>query len=246
MPFVRLVGFSEGDTTMGAATSPTGARSHRPLWFALAALGVLLVVALIVVLVVWRGGAATPSATDDAASSRPTPTASAAPLPVASLAPTNPVGGPAPTSCDEIYSPTMLETFSETHALNPAWTATAEPATRIGTLDPELSGFIAAAQHLTCVWANPVGGSDSGLVTNVVFVTDEQAAAAQERLEAVAQNCYEELGGLRCVMQSETDADGSAGESHFLREGIWLATSYVNAGPDGYTHDLIATIWDGA
>jgi hypothetical protein len=231
---------------MGAATSPTGARSRRPLWFGLGALGVVLVVALIVVLVVWRGGAATPSADDSAASARPTPTASAGPQPVESPAPANPMGGPSPASCEEIYSPAMLETFSGTHTLNPAWTETAEPGTRIGTLDPELTGFVEAAPHLSCVWADPVGGSGSGLVTNVVFVTEEQTVATQERLEAVAQNCYEELGGLRCVMQSATDSDGTAGESHFLRDGIWLATSYVNAGPDGYTHDLIATIWDGA
>jgi hypothetical protein len=165
---------------------------------------------------------------------------------VASLTPTNPAGGPTPASCDEIYSAGMMETFSETHALNPAWTATAEPATRIGTLDPELTGFITAAQHLTCVWADPVGGSGSGLVTNVVFVTEEQNIAARERLEAIAQSCYDELEGFRCVMQSDTDGEGSAGESHFLRDGIWLATSYVNAGPSGYTHDLIGTIWDGA
>jgi hypothetical protein len=230
---------------MGAATSPTGTPSRRPLWFALGAVGVLLVVALIVVLVVWRGGAATPSA-ESTASARPTPTASAEPLPVASLAPVNPMGGPAPSSCDAIYSPDMLATFSETHALNPAWTSTAEPSTRIGTLDPDLSALISGAQHLSCVWADPDGGSGSGLVTNVVFLTEAQTATVQESLEAVMQSCYEELGGLRCVSQIDTDGEGVAGESHFLRDGIWLATSYVNAGPDGYTHDMIDTIWDGA
>jgi hypothetical protein len=229
---------------MGAATSPTGTPTRRPLWFVLGALGVLLVVALIVVLVVWRGGAATPSA-ETAPSARPTPTASAEPLPVASLAPTNPVGGPAPSSCDAIYSPDMMATFSETHALNPAWTETAEPSTRIGTLDADLTALITDARHLSCVWADPVGGSGSGLVTNVVFVTEEQTEAAKDRLSAMGQTCYEELDGLRCVIENDTDGEGVAGESHFLREGIWLATSFVNAGPDGYTHDMIATIWDG-
>jgi hypothetical protein len=229
---------------MGAATSPTGTPSRRPLWFALGAVGVLLVVALIVVLVVWRGGAATPSA-ESPASARPTPTASAEPLPVANLALTNPVGGPAPASCDAIYSPDMMATFSETHALNPAWTETAEPSTRIGTLDADLGVLISSAQHLSCVWADPEGGSGSGLVTNVVFVTEAQTIAATDRLAAMGQTCYEELGGLRCVIENDTDGEGAAGESHFLRDGIWLATSFVNAGPDGYTHDMVDTIWDG-
>jgi hypothetical protein len=230
---------------MGAVTSPTGTPTRRPLWFALGAVGVLLIVALIVVLVVWRGGAATPSADDTKSSARPTPTASAEALPVASLPPTNPVGGPAPSTCDTIYSPDMLATFSETHALNPAWTETAEPSTRIGTLDADLSVLISGAQHLSCVWADPVGGSGSGLVTNVVFVTEAQSVAVKERLSAMGQNCYEELEGLRCVFENDTDGEGLAGESHFLRDGIWLATSFVNAGPDGYTHDMIAAIWDG-
>ncbi len=57
--------------------------------------------------------------------------------------------------------------------------------------------------------------------------------------------CYDELGGLRCV--TETTGDGGVvGESHFVRDGIWLATRYVNSGPDGYTHDIVANLWAGA
>jgi hypothetical protein len=231
---------------MGAATTPTGSPSRIPLWFALGAVGVLLVVALVVVLVVWRGGAATPSAEDTSVDTRPTPTVSAEPLPVAGIAVVNPLGGPSPASCDAIYSPGMMAAFNETHALNPAWTETAEPSTRIGTVDADLSVLIEDAQHLSCVWADPEGGSGSGLVTNVVFVTEAQTSAATDRLKAMGQTCYDELEGLRCVIENDTDGEGVAGESHFLRDGIWLATSFVNAGPDGYTHDMVATIWDGA
>jgi hypothetical protein len=229
---------------MDAAPSPTGSPSRRPLWFALGAVGVLLIVALIVVLVVWRGGAATPSSDGTAAGGRATPTATADPVPVSSAVP-DPAAGPRPTSCDEIYSPDMLATFTQTHSPNPAWTETAEAATRMGTLDPDLSALIESADHLSCVWADPEGGSGSGLVTNVVFVTAEQSTAARERLTAMGQTCYDELEGLRCVIETDTDGDGVAGESHFLRDGIWLATSFVNAGPDGYTHDIVATIWAG-
>ena len=230
---------------MGAVTSPTGSPSRRPLWFSLGAVAVLLVVALVVVLVVWRGGAATPSSDDTGTGDRPTPTSTAEPIVVSSAVP-DPAAGPRPASCDEIYSPDMMATFAETHSLNPAWTETAEASTRIGTLDPELSTLIEDADHLSCVWADPEGGSGSGLVTNVVFVTAEQSEAARVRLADMGQTCYEELGGLRCVIENDTDGDGVAGESHFLRDGIWLATSFVNAGPDGYTHDMVATIWAGA
>ncbi|MBX0301795.1 hypothetical protein K2F54_17665 [Cryobacterium sp. 1639] len=228
---------------MGAETSPTAAPSRRLLWVILAALGGLLVIALVVVLVVWRGGAATPTAAGDPTATRPTPTASADPVPLAAAATTT---GPRPTTCDAIYSPEMLTTFSETRTLNPAWTVASDAVLQAGSTDEELIALIQGTDHLTCIWASEGGPSDSGLTTNVSYVTPEQSEAAYQRLLALGQSCYEELDGIRCVMQTEPDSDGSAGESHFLRDGIWLATHYVNAGPDGYTHDMVNTIWADA
>lgn len=229
---------------MGAATSPTGTPSRRVLWFALGAVGVLLVVALVVVLVVWRGGAASPNNPDSLPGVRPTPTESAAPLVVATPEASMPAG-PHPKACDAIYSPTMLATLTKTGALNPAWTESDPSGVLFGTGDAELTTVIKGAERLTCVWADPDGGSGSGLSTNVVFVTAAQSEAAHQRLLALGENCYEELGGIRCVAEKKGEA-GVDGESHFLRDGIWLATHYVNAGPDGYTHDMVATIWAGA
>ena len=231
---------------MGAALPPTDSPSRRLLWAVLAGIGGLIVIALVVVLVVWRGGAATPSADGDASAPRPTPTASAAPIPAASApTPTTPAG-PHPASCDAIYSPAMLATFSESRTLNPEWTKNSDDVLQAGSTDEELTSLIEGAEHLTCIWAAEGGGSDSGLTTNVVFVTAEQSEAAHQRLLALGQNCYEELDGIRCLMESTAGADGADGESHFLRDGIWLATHYVNAGPVGYTHDMVATIWPSA
>ncbi|QYF72708.1 hypothetical protein [Cryobacterium sp. PAMC25264] len=231
---------------MGAATLPTGSPSRRPLWFALGAVGALLVVVLIVVLVVWRGGAGTPGG-NAAEETRPTPTTSAEPLAVASATPTpSTPAGPHPTTCESIYSPAMLTKFSETRTLNPAWTQAADLPPRYGTTDAQLTTVIEGDEHLTCAWAAEGGGSDSGLTTNVVFVTAAQSEAVHQRLNALGQNCYEEAGGIRCVIETAKDADGFAGESHFLRDGIWLATHYVSTGPDGYTLDMVSTIWAGA
>jgi hypothetical protein len=203
-------------------------------------------VALIVVLVVWRGGAGTPGGSA-AEESRPTPTTSAEPLAVASATPSpSTPAGPHPTTCDAIYSPTMLATLTQTGALNPDWTESDSSGVLFGTSDAELSSLIDGAEHLTCVWADPNGGSGSGLTSNVVFVSAEQSETAHQRLLALGENCYEELGGIRCVVETAQGEEGIAGESHFLRDGIWLATRYVNAGPDGYTLDMVGTIWAGA
>ena len=231
---------------MGAATSPTGTPSRRPLWFALGAVGVVLIVALIVVLVVWRGGAGTPTGNNDSLpGTRPTPSATAEPQPVASAAPA--AAGPRPTTCEAIYSPAMLATLNETGTLNPDWAKEdVNPGVLFGTDDEQLIVLIEGAEHLTCVWGDPEGGSGSGLTSNVVFVTAEQSETVHQRLLALGENCYEELGGIRCLAETSQGEDGVSGESHFLRDGVWLATRYVNAGPDGYTHDMVATVWAGA
>jgi hypothetical protein len=231
---------------MGAAGPLSGSPvGRRRLWVALGAVGSLILVALIVLLIVWRGGAETPGGAESA--HRPLPTSSPAPLalalaPAPTPAPTP--GVPHPSTCDQLYSPAMVAAFGD-QVLNPAWAEAAGAGVRRGTDDPALMSIIDAAESLTCLWVDPNGGSGSGLTTSVVWVTPEQSAAVQARLAAAGMTCYEELGGLRCVVETTKNSD-TWGESHFLRDGIWLATHYINAGPDGYTHDIIANVWAGA
>ncbi|TFC13969.1 hypothetical protein E3O19_11555 [Cryobacterium algoritolerans] len=218
--------------------------ARRRLWFLLGAIGSALVVILVVLLIVWRGGAGLPG--DTAAGGRPQP--SRTPTPVALAAAPVPAAtpaGPHPSKCGELYSPALVAAFG-TAVLNPAWAEAAGPEVRHGTEDAELSKLIDTADKLTCIWGNPKGGSDSRLTTNLVWVTAEQSAAVKARLAAAGMTCYAELGGLRCVSETTGDAGALSGESHFLRDGIWLATHYVNSGPDGYTHDIIAHVWAGA
>lgn len=229
---------------MAADTTSSAPSSRRLLWVVLGGLGALLIIVLVVVLIVWRGGAQTPSGADNAAPVRPVPSTSATPVPLASTAPVVPTG-PRPATCDDIYSPAMLATFGETSTLNPDWVEDSGAEWSLGTNDAELQSMLRSVEHLTCVWGDEAGGSGSGLATNVAYVTAEQAEAVQTRLNDLGQNCYDELGGIRCVMQ-EVGTEGTTGESHFLRDGIWLATLYSNAGPDGYTRDIVTTLWDGA
>lgn len=229
---------------MAAGPVSASAMARRRMWVLLGAVGSLLVIALVVLLIVWRGGASTPGAAESAG--RPQPHSSPAPLAVtAAPAPAPTPDGPHPSTCDQLYSPAMVTAFDDA-VLNPAWAEADDSEVRYGSDDPDLISVIGASTGtLTCVWGNETGGSDSGLTTNVVFVTPEQNAAVQARLVAQGLNCYEELGGMRCLVETSGEA-GVTGESHFLRDGIWLATRYVNAGPDGYTHDIIANVWAGA
>jgi hypothetical protein len=151
---------------------------------------------------------------------------------------------PKPAACDKIYSPGMVAAFGDL-VLNPAWTTDPGSDVREGSDDPQLLAVINNTEHLSCHWVSPVGPSGSGVVTNLVWVTAEQTQAVGNRLRELALNCYEELGGLRCITETRTE-EGISGQSHFLRDGIWLATQFINAGPDGYTHDMVATLWHGA
>ncbi|ANP73956.1 hypothetical protein [Cryobacterium arcticum] len=177
------------------------------------------------------------------AGARPAPTESPAPEPVTSPTAVVAPGTPQPSSCAEIYSPAMKQAFGDL-VLNPKWTTQPGADVGDGAYDPELVAVITSSEHLTCRWASPAGPSGSGVDTSVVWLSPEQTTTVTERLAELGYGCYEELGGLRCLTESETGGL-LVGESHFLRGGVWLATRYTNAGPDGYTHDIINTLWAG-
>lgn len=217
------------------------------MWAILGAVGGALLITVVVLLAVWNGGGATPGAEES--TGRPVPGSSSTPVALEpSSAPTSTAnadsGTPHPSSCEQLYSPAMVDAFGD-KVLNPSWTKAPGSGVRDGTDDPELVLIIDATEHLTCVWGSEAGGSDSGLTTNLVWVTPEQAIAVRARLSAAGYTCYEELSGDRCLTETVTEA-GSRGESHFVRDGIWLATKYLNSGPDGYTHDIVTNVWDGA
>jgi hypothetical protein len=204
-----------------------------------------IVTVLVVIAAAWVLFTPRPANTpEDTGLARPVPSAPPQPSPVtaptAAIAP----GTPRPADCDEIYSPAMKAAFGDL-VLNPDWTTEPGADVRDGADDPQLVAVITGTEHLSCRWVSPAGASGSGVSTNVVWVTAEQSAAVQARLQALDFQCYEELEGLRCITETSTDTD-TYGQSHFLRDGIWLATQWVNAGPDGYTHDMVNTIWAGS
>jgi len=54
-------------------------------------------------------------------------------------------------------------------------------------------------------------------------------------------DCDDESGGTRCVIEREESA--TWGESHFVRDGIWIATRWGVSGPSGCTADIVAAIF---
>jgi hypothetical protein len=212
----------------------------------------VLVVAVVVVLVIWRGGADGPNEADPsgapsgqpAATSAPAATDVATPTPTATDAA---AGDPRhPSSCAEIYTTDWASQLGPLLVLNPAWTEDpAGGAIQYGTGDLGLETVLEATASVSCIWAKESGGGDVGLTTNVAEITEAQRTSVTERMSTIGYTCYEELRGLRCVTETNAEA-GSWGESHFLREGLWFATKWVNTSPEGYTHDMVATAFGNA
>jgi hypothetical protein len=197
----------------------------------------LLLVAIVLIVVLWPRPAATPTASD---APRPVPSSTPAPItptPTTSLAP----GTPRPTDCDELYSPAMVEEFGNL-VLNPDWLDNPDENLTIRPADEELSDLIDQNDSLECIWTTAEGGSDVGVATAVVWVDPDEREAAADRLDELGYDCFDEREGLRCTTEETTD-EGFSGESHFLRDGIWLSTQYANAGPAGYTLDIVDNLW---
>lgn len=231
------------------APNPAPSPDRRPLgrrpefWLVLVA-GLLAVgVAIAVGMAV---GAARSSDAAASASTRPSPVASSTVTPVAPVAEPEPAPAPAgpaiPADCAQIYTRDWAPDFSPL-VLNPEWTQDPASGVRLGSRDEVATALLGSKAALTCAWGSPGGGSGRGLTTNVAPVTPEESARMLEHFAGAGYDCFEELGGTRCIVQTPASADGQSGESHFLREGIWVATLWVNAGPDGYTHDIVTAIF---
>ena len=84
--------------------------------------------------------------------------------------------------------------------LNPAWSQDSDSGVSHGTDDAELRAQIDSLGHLTCVWASPYGGSDSGIITNVAWVPSEESAAVEAELFANGLECFGQSEGRRCII----------------------------------------------
>lgn len=252
------------ETGSDASRSPGTARRN---W--LIAAGAVVVIAAVAVTIGITRGAAEPEATGSSPSPTTTPTIEVSATPAGPTAAPEPEPEPEPTavrvgvpsSCEQIYTPAMLTLLrgtglDENHG---------QQTSGIGSLDPQLQALITATPHLTCTWGPP---GEVGLVTNVTGVTEAQSADVLARMRATGFTCGEVAGGTRCSkllvdpkdlteedreampwgLSAETDPMYSygAGESAFLRDGLWVATHWSMIAPPNYTESIAGKIFGSA
>lgn len=184
---------------------------------------------------------------EPATTSTPTPTASAttpAPTATPTPEPTTPAASASdialPASCEQIFSPAMLATLNEQNPpLNdPGVTmSSSQVVVALELLD---SGI----PTIRCSWGQP---GEYGLATNVSLIDAAQSAELLASLQSMGFECGELAEGTRCAVERETltldDQIVTLGETHYLRGNGWVSTAWINFSPEGYTDDIVATLW---
>lgn len=145
-----------------------------------------------------------------------------------------------PGSCEDIFSASMRQALE---AQNPPLN---DPAITMYSTEqvPGLEILASGVPTLRCTWG-AAGGP--GLATNVSAIDVDDQAVLQDALAGAGMSCEPYAEGVLCRISSETidreDNVVRTGETHYLREDAWVSTHWINFSPEGYTEDIVATLW---
>jgi len=180
------------------------------------------------------GPSETPSRTASPSSTAPTTT----PLP----AETTPAaaGFALPQQCEDIYSDGMLATLNSANPPLNDPGVTMNSTQNVDALELLTSGI----PTIRCSWGQP---SESGLATNVSVADTARTAALLDALRSAGFGCESIWEGTLCQIEQRTvnldDEEVTLGESHFVRGDGWVSTAWINFAPEGYTEDIVSTLF---
>ncbi len=145
-----------------------------------------------------------------------------------------------PGACEEIYSPEML---AQLQSANPPLN---DPGvTMLSTENADLLEIIhGGAPTLRCSWGQP---SEFGLATNVTAIDADQQQAVLAALPEAGFGCESLAEGTVCRIEQRgvtlDDTEYTRGETHYVGGGGLVTTAWINFAPEGYTEDVVATLW---
>lgn len=178
------------------------------------------------------------------ASESPTPTpsirvssASPSPTPIATDKPT---AATLPASCEDVYSAEMIASLREQiPPLN-------DPGvTMLSTQNVDLIELLdSGIPTLRCSWGAP---SEYGMATNISLIDAGQGSAVLATLGSSGFSCDAYADGQLCSAEGGgvdfDDQQYEFGEIHYVTDAVWVATSWLNFRPDGYTEDIVQHLW---
>ncbi|MFD4959324.1 hypothetical protein [Microbacterium sp. NPDC058389] len=145
-----------------------------------------------------------------------------------------------PTTCETIYSAAMLASLE---SANPPLN---DPGvTMLSTENADLLEVIhSGAPTLRCSWGKP---SEYGLATNVTAIEPQQSATLVSALGAAGFGCEPMGDGTVCRIEQKgvtlDDNEYTRGETHYIADDAVITTAWINFAPEGYTEDIVATLW---
>lgn len=173
-------------------------------------------------------------------SAGPSASVSASPTPTPSPTPTEEPPAALPALCTDIYSAAMLAQLEGgVPPLNDPGIEMLSSQNAVA-LDLLASGI----PTLRCTWGPP---SEYGIATNVSQLDATQAAGLREELLQAGFSEEAFAGGAIFRIQQDVltmdDQVVTLGEVHFIGEGGWVSTRWIDADIPGYTEDIAATVW---
>ena len=146
-----------------------------------------------------------------------------------------------PASCDGLYGRQMEAEFARrSMEVNHVWTGIR--AATAGSADPELVSLLRGKPSLDCFWLDEGGGAEAAVLTVAAEPGPEVVEVVKARLSALGYSHENERGGVRFFTETRENGE-SRGESHFVRDGIWLATNWYGFGPWGYTSHMAKNVF---
>lgn len=212
-----------------AVAAPARRRRGPRALAGIVAVAIVAVIAVVGLVGVVQGRIHLPLGSDSEAveQTRPVPSVIPEAIPIADVATPN------PQSCAAIFTDRMWTRLSQFTLNSP------DAPLKHGSADPALSAVLTQTPGLNCSFGTQPNRT---IATTVVRITDDQQTAALARLGAMGANCaaYEE--GQRCLLQGTGD-HGSTGETHIFREGVWIASAWVEYSPSGYSAAILQTLF---
>ncbi|MET0844273.1 MAG: hypothetical protein ABWY23_10495 [Mycetocola sp.] len=152
-----------------------------------------------------------------------------------------------PSDCSDIYTKDWTPQMGGL-VLNPDPAEhPAADAELLGTTDETLSSTLADTTKLSCDWLIPaeIRHDIGGVHTDVASLTPAQTTTVLARMNDAGFRCVPRFAGTRCDLREES-TEGAHGETHIIREGVWIASDWFFVFPDGYTEDIETALFGAA
>lgn len=184
-------------------------------------------------------GAVAPSVTASAGASASTSVPAASPTTSPTASSTTEPLVDLPAECTAIYSAGMLAMLEQQ---NPPLN---DPGVTLYSTDQaSLLELLQTLPTLRCSWGRP---SEYGLATNVSILDRDQSAVVEQTVRSAGFGCEQADGAQICRIEERgvtlDDVEFVRGETHALRGNLWVSTVWINFAPEGYTEDIVQTVW---